>query len=32
GLVVTAAEEACAILRRRLAPDVPGGVPANLAT
>ncbi|WP_419197827.1 hypothetical protein, partial [Pseudomonas aeruginosa] len=22
----------CAILRRRLAPDVPGGVPANLAT
>ncbi|MFF6580907.1 hypothetical protein ACET36_27235, partial [Pseudomonas aeruginosa] len=22
----------CAILRQRLAPDVPGGVPANLAT
>ncbi|MCR7629016.1 alpha/beta fold hydrolase, partial [Pseudomonas aeruginosa] len=32
GLVVTAAEEVCAILRQRLAPDVPGGVPANLAT
>ncbi|MDF5808069.1 thioesterase domain-containing protein [Pseudomonas aeruginosa] len=30
--VVTAAEEVCAILRQRLAPDVPGGVPANLAT
>ncbi|WP_374940744.1 hypothetical protein, partial [Pseudomonas aeruginosa] len=25
-------EEVCAILRQRLAPDVPGGVPANLAT
>ncbi|HHJ1396409.1 TPA: thioesterase II family protein, partial [Pseudomonas aeruginosa] len=28
GLVVTAAEEVCAILRQRLAADVPGGVPA----
>ncbi|WP_431306476.1 hypothetical protein, partial [Pseudomonas aeruginosa] len=24
--------QGCAILRQRLAPDVPGGVPANLAT